>query len=51
LGPAFIFMLEHRLPVAALKDGVMSWTSVMVTNLAIVVMWVGSVCWSVSRLS
>jgi omega-6 fatty acid desaturase (delta-12 desaturase) len=40
LGPAFIFMLQHRLPVTALKDGIMSWNSVMVTNLAIVVMWV-----------
>ena len=41
IGPAFIFMLQHRLPVAALKDGVMSWTSVMVTNLAIAAMWIG----------
>jgi len=40
LGPAFIFMLQHRLPVTALKDGIMSWKSVMVTNLAILVMWV-----------
>lgn len=40
LGPAFIFMLEHRLPVSALRDGVMSWTSVMLTNLAIVLMWI-----------
>ena len=41
LGPAFIFMLQHRLPVSALKDGIMSWRSVMVTNLAILVMWLG----------
>ena len=40
IGPAFIFMLQHRLPVAALKDGVMSWTSVMITNLAIAAMWI-----------
>lgn len=39
LGPAFIFMLEHRLPISALKDGVMSWSSVMLTNLAIAASW------------
>ncbi|KJS09296.1 MAG: fatty acid desaturase [Hoeflea sp. BRH_c9] len=40
IGPAFIFLLQHRMPVAALKDGVMSWASVMATNLAIAAMWV-----------
>lgn len=40
IGPAFIFLLQHRVPIAALKDGVMSWASVMITNLAIVATWV-----------
>lgn len=36
LGPAYLFMLRHRLPIGAMKDGVMPWLSTQSTNLGIV---------------
>jgi omega-6 fatty acid desaturase (delta-12 desaturase) len=33
LGPAFVFLVQHRLPVGMMKDGWRPWVSTMVTNL------------------
>lgn len=33
LGPAFVFLLQHRLPVGMMRDGWRPWVSTMVTNL------------------
>src|SRR5947208_1807249 len=35
LGPAYLFFLEHRLPVGLMRNGWMPWFSTMATNLAI----------------
>jgi omega-6 fatty acid desaturase (delta-12 desaturase) len=35
LGPAYVFLLRHRLPVGEMKDGWRVWLSPMATNLAI----------------
>jgi omega-6 fatty acid desaturase (delta-12 desaturase) len=34
LGPAYLFLLQHRLPVGAMGRGMMPWASTMLTNLA-----------------
>lgn len=35
LGPAYLFLLQHRLPVGLMRKGWQPWISAMVTNLAI----------------
>jgi acyl-lipid omega-6 desaturase (Delta-12 desaturase) len=35
LGPAYVFLLQQRLPVGLMRDGWRPWTSAMATNLAI----------------
>jgi omega-6 fatty acid desaturase (delta-12 desaturase) len=35
LGPAYLFILEHRLPVGLMRAGWMPWLSTMATNVAI----------------
>jgi len=35
LGPAYLFILQHRLPVGLMRGGLRPWASVMGTNLAI----------------
>ena len=35
LGPAYLFFLEHRLPVGLMRNGWMPWLSTMATNVAI----------------
>jgi omega-6 fatty acid desaturase (delta-12 desaturase) len=37
LGPAYIFFLQHRLPVGLMREGWEPWVSTMATNLAIAV--------------
>lgn len=37
LGPIYMFMLQHRLPVGLMRDGWRPWLSTMLTNLAIAV--------------
>ncbi|WP_292930619.1 fatty acid desaturase [Novosphingobium sp. PASSN1] len=34
LGPAYLFLVRHRLPVGLMKDGSLYWVSAMATNLA-----------------
>ena len=36
LGPAYLFLLQHRLPVGLMRHGWQPWASTMATNLAIV---------------
>jgi omega-6 fatty acid desaturase (delta-12 desaturase) len=35
IGPAYLFVLQHRLPVGAMRGGWLPWVSTMATNLAI----------------
>jgi omega-6 fatty acid desaturase (delta-12 desaturase) len=35
LGPSFLFLFQHRLPVGAMRRGAMPWASTMLTNLGI----------------
>jgi acyl-lipid omega-6 desaturase (Delta-12 desaturase) len=35
LGPAYLFVFQHRLPVGAMSLGLMPWASTMLTNVAI----------------
>lgn len=37
LGPAYLFVLRHRLPIGAMADGAMPWASTQLTNLGIVI--------------
>jgi len=46
LGPAFLFLLQHRLPIDQMKEGWRPWVSALATNAAIaasiaVVLWLG----------
>ena len=34
VGPAYLFLLQHRLPVGGMRRGIMPWASTMLTNLA-----------------
>lgn len=36
LGPAYLFILRHRLPFGAMRDGIMPWASTQLTNAGIV---------------
>lgn len=38
LGPAYLFLLRHRLPVGAMSDGRKPWISTLATNLGILAM-------------
>ncbi len=35
VGPIYIFLLQYRLPVGGMRDGIMPWASTMITNVAI----------------
>ena len=35
LGPAYLFLLQHRLPVGLMRNGWQPWASTMITNLGI----------------
>ena len=41
IGPAYLFILRHRLPVGLLRDGWQPWFSTMATNFAIAVIAAG----------
>jgi omega-6 fatty acid desaturase (delta-12 desaturase) len=38
VGPAWLFLIKHRLPFGMMKSGALPWVSTMATNLAVVVM-------------
>jgi acyl-lipid omega-6 desaturase (Delta-12 desaturase) len=46
LGPAFLFIVQHRLPVGLMRAGWQPWLSVMATNVAIAAV-VATVIWMV----
>ncbi|ATY31105.1 fatty acid desaturase [Sphingomonas psychrotolerans] len=39
LGPAFVFLLQHRLPVGMMRAGWRPWVSTMGTNAAVLLVW------------
>src|SRR4051812_7543705 len=41
IGPAYLFILKHRLPVGLLRNGWQPWLSTMATNFAIAVIAAG----------
>ncbi len=43
LGPAYIFLLQHRLPVGMMRDGWRPWISVQATNLGILAVAAGMI--------
>nr|TFG52365.1 MAG: fatty acid desaturase [Hyphomicrobiales bacterium] len=46
LGPAHLFLLQHRLPIGFMRDGAMPWISTMATNAAALIL-VGTLVWCV----
>jgi omega-6 fatty acid desaturase (delta-12 desaturase) len=44
LGPAFLFFLQHRLPLGTMCEGWRPWVSAMATNLAIA-LFIGAMIW------
>jgi fatty acid desaturase len=44
VGPAYLFFLQHRLPVGLMRDGWRPWLSAMATNLAIALSAAGLIC-------
>lgn len=46
LGPAYLFLLDHRLPMGFMREGWMPWLSTMGTNAAIVLLY-GGMIWLV----
>ena len=43
IGPAYLFLLRHRLPVGYMRKGWQPWISTMATNAAIAVMITGMI--------
>lgn len=41
IGPAYLFLLQHRLPVGAMHRGAMPWASTMLTNLGVLALAAG----------
>jgi omega-6 fatty acid desaturase (delta-12 desaturase) len=44
LGPAYLFLLRHRLPVGLMKEGKLYWVSAMATN-AVTALLIGLLVW------
>jgi acyl-lipid omega-6 desaturase (Delta-12 desaturase) len=44
LGPAYLFILQHRFPIGAIRGGLLPWLSTMATNGAIALTVVGMMC-------
>jgi omega-6 fatty acid desaturase (delta-12 desaturase) len=49
LGPAYLFLLQQRLPVGAMRGGVLPWASAMSTNAAILIL-VTALIWLVGLI-
>jgi omega-6 fatty acid desaturase (delta-12 desaturase) len=43
-GPAYLFVLRHRLPIGTIRGGLQAWLSAMATNAAIALTVVGMMC-------
>jgi omega-6 fatty acid desaturase (delta-12 desaturase) len=39
LGPAYLFLLRHRVPLGMMRSGWAPWVSVLGTNIAILILW------------
>lgn len=46
LGPAYVFLLQHRVPVGLMRAGWQPWISTMGTNLAAALLWIG-LAWAI----
>lgn len=46
VGPAYLFLIKHRLPLGLMHEGWLPWVSSMATNVAIAVV-VAALCWSI----
>lgn len=46
IGPAYLFLLQHRLPVGLMRKGWQPWVSTMATNVAVAIL-VGAMMWLV----
>jgi len=46
VGPAYVFLLTHRIPLGAMKNGVKPWASAMLTNLGVALLY-GLMIWAV----
>lgn len=44
VGPAYLFLLQHRLPLGLMHKGWLPWASTMATNVAIAII-VAALCW------
>jgi omega-6 fatty acid desaturase (delta-12 desaturase) len=44
IAPAYLFLLQHRLPIGLMRNGFQPWTSTMLTNL-VVALAGGALCW------
>jgi omega-6 fatty acid desaturase (delta-12 desaturase) len=41
IGPAYLFLLQHRLPLGAMGKGIMPWASTQLTNLGVIALVAG----------
>jgi fatty acid desaturase len=48
IGPAYLFLLQHRLPVGLMRNGWQPWASTMLTNLAIALIVAALWCFTCS---
>jgi len=46
VGPAYVFFLQNRLPIGAMKNGVKPWASALLTNLGVALLY-GAMIWAV----
>jgi omega-6 fatty acid desaturase (delta-12 desaturase) len=44
IAPAYLFLLQHRLPVGFMRNGWQPWASTMLTNLFVALV-IGALCW------
>ncbi|EYD75319.1 Beta-carotene ketolase [Rubellimicrobium mesophilum DSM 19309] len=45
VGPAWLFLCQHRLPIGLMRAGALPWVSVLATNLAIALLTAGLIWW------
>ena len=45
LGPCYMFLLQHRMPIGMMRDGWRPWISVQATNLAIIAFAAAIIAW------
>ena len=50
LGPAWLFLLQHRLPIGFMREGWRPWLSAMATNAAIA-LWAAAIIWQIGLVA